>query len=352
MTRTVVPPARLVPRENPRLLSIVLPVFNEEEMIPLLQPRFEVLLGKLPCPAELIFVDDGSRDRTAPMLLAWAQADPRVVLLEFSRNFGHQAAVTAGTDQAQGDAIVIMDADLQDPPELVHEFLARYREGFDVVYAQRVKRESDSAFKRATAAMFYWVMRRFVHRELPAATGDFRLMSREVTDALRHLREGQRFIRGMVTWLGYAQTAVTFERPGRAAGVTKYPFRKMFRFAWDAILSFSSAPLRATVYLGLATFLFGVVVAGYSVFRWSRGGTVAGWTSIMVLQSLVGGATLIGLGMIGEYIGRIYEESKQRPIYIVRRSSGSTPLRQVPRSIVPTAVLPDSDSASPDSPSS
>jgi glycosyltransferase involved in cell wall biosynthesis len=350
VTRTVAPPLRLLPRENPGLLSIVLPVFNEEEMLPLLRPRFEALLDQLPCPTELIFVDDGSRDRTAPLLQAWAETDSRVILLEFSRNFGHQAAVTAGTDQAQGDAIVIMDADLQDPPELIHELLARYREGYDVVYAQRVKRESDSAFKRATAAMFYWIMRRFVHRELPAATGDFRLMSRAVTDALKHLREGQRFIRGMVTWLGFAQTAVTFERPGRAAGVTKYPFRKMLRFAWDAILSFSSAPLRATVYLGLATFLFGIAVAAYSVFRWSRGGTVAGWTSIMVLQSLVGGATLIGLGMIGEYIGRIYEESKQRPIYIIRRSSAAAPLQRVPRSVVPVSVEPGSKPGWPDSP--
>jgi polyisoprenyl-phosphate glycosyltransferase len=342
-------PHRLIPRDNPRLVSLVLPTYNEEEVLPLLRPRLEALLAGLPCDGELIFVDDGSRDRTAPMLRAWAESDSRVNLLELSRNFGHQAAVTAGTDQARGDAIVIMDADLQDPPELVHEMLARYREGYDVVYARRIKRKADSAFKRGTAALFYWIMRSFVHRELPVAVGDFRLMSRDVTDALRHLREGQRFIRGMVTWLGYSQTAVTFERPARPAGVTKYPFRKMLRFAWDAILSFSSAPLRATAYLGLATFLFGLAVAVYSVFRWYRGATVAGWTSIMVLQGLIGGATLIGLGMIGEYIGRIYEESKQRPIYIVRRSSDHRPLRQVPRSVVPAPPAPNSDPAPPKS---
>jgi dolichol-phosphate mannosyltransferase len=194
-------------------------------------------------------------------------------------------------------------------------------------------------------------MRTFVHRELPVATGDFRLMSCDVVDALRRLREGQRFIRGMVTWLGFAQTAVTFERPGRAAGVTKYPFRKMLRFAWDAILSFSSAPLRATVYLGLATFIFGIAVAGYSVLRWTRGHTVTGWTSIMVLQGLIGGSTLIGLGMIGEYIGRIYEESKQRPIYIVRRSSAPFPLRSVSRSVVPTPRPVEADPEDPAPPS-
>jgi glycosyltransferase involved in cell wall biosynthesis len=336
VTTTAESPHRLIPRDNPRLLSIVVPAFNEEEVLPLLRPRLEALFGSLPCPVELVFVDDGSRDCTAAMLLAWAETDPRVTLLELSRNFGHQAAVTAGTDQARGDAIVIMDADLQDPPELIHDLLARYRDGFDVVYAQRSKRETDTVFKRSTAAIFYWIMRSFVHRELPGAVGDFRLMSRAVTDALRQLREGQRFIRGMVTWLGFTQTAVIFERPGRAAGVTKYPFRKMLRFAWDAILSFSSAPLRATSYLGLATFLFGLAVAAYSVFRWFRGNTVAGWTSLMVLQALIGGAILIGLGMIGEYIGRIYEESKQRPIYIVHRSSAPSPLRQVPRAVVPT----------------
>jgi glycosyltransferase involved in cell wall biosynthesis len=343
-------PNRLIPRANPRLLSIVVPAFNEEEVLPLLRPRLEALLASLPCPAELVFVDDGSRDRTAAMLLAWAKTDSRVTLLELSRNFGHQAAVTAGTDQAGGDAIVIMDADLQDPPELVHDLLVRYREGFDVVYAQRSKRDTDTLFKRSTAALFYWIMRSFVHRDLPVHTGDFRLMSRDVTNALRHLREGQRFIRGMVTWLGYSQTAVTFERPGRAAGVTKYPFRKMLRFAWDAILSFSSAPLRATSYLGLATFLFGLAVATYSVFRWFRGGTVAGWTSLMVLQALIGGAILIGLGMIGEYIGRIYEESKQRPIYIVHRSSALFPLRQVSRSVVPPPVPPRHEPESSGSP--
>jgi dolichol-phosphate mannosyltransferase len=338
-------PHRLLPRDNPRLLTIVLPAFNEEEVLPLLRPRLEALLEGLPCRSEVVFVDDGSRDQTAPMLRAWAEADARVTLLELSRNFGHQAAVTAGTDQARGDAIVIMDADLQDPPELIHEMLERYRAGYDVVYAQRIRRDADTAFKRATAALFYWIMKSFVHRELPVAVGDFRLMSRDVTDALRHLREGQRFIRGMVTWLGYSQTAVTFERPARAAGVTKYPFRQMLRFAWDAILSFSSAPLRATVYLGLITFLFGLGVAGYSVFRWSRGSTVAGWTSIMVLQGLIGGATLIGLGMVGEYIGRIYEESKQRPIYIVRRSSDLAPLRRIPRSVVPEESNPETERA-------
>jgi dolichol-phosphate mannosyltransferase len=325
----------------------VIPAYNEEEVLPLLRPRLEALLVTLPCPAEVVFVDDGSRDLTAGMLRAWAATDPRIKVLELSRNFGHQAAVTAGTDHAAGEAVVIMDADLQDPPELVLEMLARYRDGYDVVYAQRARRHGETLLKRMTAAVFYWIMRKFVHRELPASTGDFRLMSRAVTEALSHLREGQRFIRGMVTWLGFAQTSVQFDRPGRAAGTTKYPFRKMFRFAWDAILSFSSAPLRATVYLGFLTFLFGVVVSAYSVFRWAQGGTVAGWTTIIVLQSFIGGMTLIGLGMVGEYIGRIYDESKQRPIYIVHRATNTNGLRAVARSVVPG---PDCDRAASDNP--
>jgi dolichol-phosphate mannosyltransferase len=325
----------LVPRALPKLLSLVLPAFNEEEVLPLLRPRLEQLMARLPCEAEVVFVDDGSRDLTPLLLRAWAQADSRIRVLELSRNFGHQAAVTAGTDHARGDAVVIMDADLQDPPELIHEMLARYCDGYDVVYAQRTRRVGETIFKRGTAALFYWIMRRFVHRELPAATGDFRLMTRDVTDALRRLREGQRFLRGMVTWLGYAQTAVFFERPVRAAGETKYPLRKMLRFAWDAILSFSSVPLRATVYLGTVTFFFGIVVAIYSIYRWAQGVTVAGWTTIIVLQGLVGGMTLIGLGMVGEYIGRIYDESKQRPIYIVRHASNLSPLHEMPRAVVP-----------------
>lgn len=340
-------PHRRLPRGNPRLLSLVIPAFNEEEVLPLLRPRLEALLASLPCRGELVFVDDGSRDRTALLLRAWAGQDARVKVLELSRNFGHQAAVTAGSDHAAGDAVVIMDADLQDPPELVLEMLERYREGYDVVYAQRARREGETALKRGTASLFYWIMRRFVHRELPAATGDFRLMSRDVAEALRHLREGQRFIRGMVTWLGYAQTAVVFDRPSRAAGTTKYPLRKMLSFAWDAILSFSSAPLRATVYLGFATVLFGLAVAAYSVYRWLQGVTVAGWTTIIVLQSLVGGITLMGLGMMGEYIGRIYEESKQRPIYIIRRATNAGGLRPATRSVAPLDGI-EGGSAEPD----
>jgi dolichol-phosphate mannosyltransferase len=310
----------LRPRANPALLSFVVPCYNESEVLPLLRKRLEALAGKLPCSVEFIMVNDGSRDGTGQMLFAWAERDSRVKVLDFARNFGHQAAVTAGNDHASGDAVVIMDADLQDPPELVLQMLARYREGYDVVFAQRTSRQGETLLKRATAAGFYWIMRRFVHHDLPANAGDFRLMSRPAADALIHLREGQRFIRGMVAWLGFYQIAVEFERPPRAAGDTKYPMRKMLAFAWDAILSFSSAPLKLGTYLGFAAIGLGAVMGLYAVVRYFLFHDLTpGWPTLVVLQCVIGGAILICLGMIGEYVARIYDEIKHRPIYIVRR---------------------------------
>src|SRR6187399_1753846 len=227
----------LQPRPDPGLLSFVIPMYNEAEVLPILIPRLEQLAMSLPCAVEWVVVNDGSRDSTANLLAAWASRDPRVKFVDFARNFGHPAALTAGLDHAVGDAVVVMDADLQDPPEIVAGMLARYREGYDIAYAQRTKRHGETAFKVATAAGFYWIMRAFVHRSLPANSSDFRLMSRSAVDALGHLREGQRFLRGMVTWIGFPQVAVPFERPSRAAGTTKYSTRKMVAFAWDAILS-------------------------------------------------------------------------------------------------------------------
>ena len=234
----------LVARPNPRLLSFVIPVFNEAEVLPLLIRRFESLADSLPCEVEWVVVNDGSRDGTSALLAAWAARDARVKFVDLARNFGHPAALTAGLDHASGDAAVIMDADLQDPPEVVVGMLERYREGYDIAYAQRTKRHGETRFKIATASGFYWIMRRFVHKDLPANSSDFRLMSRDAVQALGHLREGQRFLRGMVTWIGFAQVAVPFERPPRVAGTTKYSTRKMIAFGWDAVLSFSTLPLR------------------------------------------------------------------------------------------------------------
>lgn len=308
-----------VTREVPNLLSLVIPVWNEEDVLPLLKDALLSLTDRLPCPVEWVFVNDGSQDKSVEILFAWAKEDKRVKVIDFSRNFGHQAALTAGLDFAEGDAVVIMDADLQDPPELVIEMLERYMEGYDVVYAQRVKRHGESIFKRVTAAGFYWMMRRFVYADLPKNTGEFRLMSREFVLATRQLREGQRFLRGLTSWLGFRQVAVPFERPPRAAGETKYPLRKMVRFAWDAILSFSAVPLRLASYGGILVFLLGSGYGAYALYsRFVYHNTVQGWASLIILQCIIGGMVLICLGTIGEYIGRIYEEIKFRPLYVIR----------------------------------
>ena len=333
---------KLEPRPDPALLSFVLPMYNEEEVIGTLVPRLEALGNSLPCAVEWVVVNDGSRDATAALLGAWAARDSRVKFIDLARNFGHAAALTAGLDHASGDAVVIMDADLQDPPEIVRDMLARYREGYDVAYAQRTRRHGETAFKVTTARAFYWVMRRFVHKELPPNSSDFRLMSRDAVQALGHLREGQRFLRGMATWIGFTQVEVPFERPVRAAGTTKYSKRKMMAFAWDAILSFSMLPLRAASYFGFFTFVFGMVfglrIAIHAIFYRDL---VEGWATIVVLQSILGGAILLCLGMIGEYVGRVYEEIKQRPIYIVRRRMNVRDLPEKPRSVVPQRVEQD-----------
>jgi polyisoprenyl-phosphate glycosyltransferase len=331
----------LVPRPNPRLLSFVIPMYNESEVLPLLIQRFEALAQSLPCPVEWVVVNDGSRDGTAALLAAWAAREPRVKFVDLARNFGHAAALTAGLDHASGDAVVVMDADLQDPPEVVVHMLERYREGYDIAYAQRTKRHGETAFKLATAAGFYWMMRRFIHRDLPANSSDFRLMSRDAVQALGHLREGQRFLRGMVTWIGFAQVAVPFERPSRAAGTTKYSTRKMMSFGWGAILSFSTLPLRISTYFGFATFVIGMLY-GLRVFVHSLfyRDLVPGWATLVVLETVLGGAILVCLGMVGEYVGRIYEEIKQRPIYIVRRRVNLAPAGEPPRSVVPRAEPP------------
>jgi glycosyltransferase involved in cell wall biosynthesis len=330
----------LMPRPAPGLLSFVIPVYNEAEVLPLLIERCESLADTLGCPVEWVVVNDGSRDGTAALLAAWAARNPRVKFVDLARNFGHPAALTAGLDHAHGDAVVIMDADLQDPPELVVRMLERYREGYDIAFAQRTKRHGETAFKLATASGFYWIMRRFVHAALPPNSSDFRLMSRDAVQALGHLREGQRFLRGMVAWIGFAQIAVPFERQPRAAGRTKYSTRKMIAFGWDAILSFSTLPLRFATYFGFVIFLIGVAF-GLRVFVHSLfyRDLVPGWATLVVLTTIIGGAILVCLGMIGEYVGRIYEEIKQRPLYIVRRRVNVTSVGEAPRSVVPAAAM-------------
>jgi dolichol-phosphate mannosyltransferase len=298
-------------------LSIIIPVYNEEEIIAELDRRLKGFLHGLEETWEVVFVDDGSRDRTAMALKELAAAEPRYKVISFSRNFGHQAAITAGMDRAEGDAVVIMDADLQDPPEVVARMIQKWHEGYDVVYGQRSARHGESIFKRATAAAFYRLFRMMLPIELPLDTGDFRLMSRSVVLSMRALREQHRFVRAMVSWVGFKQTAVQYERPERFAGETKYPLRKMIRFAIDGITSFSILPLRIATWLGLLSGLVAIITSGWAVYASIVGETVPGWATIMIAVALAASAQLIMTGILGEYIGRIYEEVKRRPLYVV-----------------------------------
>ncbi|HVP00741.1 MAG TPA: glycosyltransferase family 2 protein [Bryobacteraceae bacterium] len=308
----------LTPRDNPKLFSLVIPIYNEEEVLLLLAARLEELLAKLPCHAEVILVNDGSSDGSIQKLHEISQRDKRFKVLCFARNFGHQIAATAGLDAASGDAVVLMDADLQDPPELIFDMLARFREGYDVVYAQRVKRAGEPLFKRWSAWIFYRLMATLVYKELPLDTGDYRLISRRCLNALLEMRETHRFLRGMVSWVGFPQIAQPFVRPPRAAGETKYPLRKMLKFAWTAAVSFSPAPLRASFLLGFMLIGVGVAYAIYALIRVILGlYLVRGWASLILLNCVIGGALMICIGVLGEYVARIFEEIKGRPLYIV-----------------------------------
>ena len=309
---------RLTPREYPAAVSIVIPVYNEAEVLPLLRDRLSPFMDRLGTLVELILVNDGSSDQTVDALHTWVEEDARVTLLNLARNFGHQAAVTAGLDHATGDAIVVMDADLQDPPEVIHQMLAEYCRGYDVVYGKRIARNGETLFKRWSAWAFYRIMRTMIHRDLPEDVGDFRLISRRCLDAVASMRETHRFLRGMISWAGFPQTAVTYARDARAAGVTKYPMWKMLKFAWTAAVSFSPLPLRLSFGLGVLLALVGGAQAVNGLVQYALGlYIVPGWTSLMVVVCLIGSAILISIGVLGEYVGRIFEESKGRPLYIV-----------------------------------
>jgi len=307
-------------RPPPRI-SIVVPVFDEEQVLPLLLPRLRAVMDSCPGGAEAWFVDDGSRDGTARLVEEAHAADPRFKLLQFSRNFGHPAAITAGLDRARGEAVVLMDADLQDPPELIPRMVALYQQGFDVVQARRSRRREESMFKRATAWLFYGLMSAVTENGIEANVGEFRLMSRPVVDALGQLRERHRLVRGLVSWVGFTRTTLEFERPGRAAGDTKYPLSKMLRLSIDAMTSFSAAPLRLATILGFVGVLAGAGYAAYSVYvGYVLGLGVPGWTSLVILNIFFSSVVLVCLGLIGEYVGRIFEEVKRRPLYLVSRA--------------------------------
>jgi polyisoprenyl-phosphate glycosyltransferase len=299
-------------------LSLVLPVYNEEPVIPELLKRLDEFLREVGVTWEVVFVNDGSKDRSFELLKAAAEQEKRFKLVSFARNFGHQYAITAGVDYAEGEAVVVMDADLQDPPSVVSEMLAKWREGYDVVYAVRAKRESEGIFKRATAAMFYRLLRYTAGVPIPVDTGDFRLMSRRVVLTLRSLREANRFVRGMVAWIGFKQTAVSYVRQGRFAGETHYPLKKMIRFALDGITSFSTLPLRLATAFGVLSGVVSILTACWALYvRFFAEGVVPGWTTIVIVVALVASAQFFILGIFGEYVGRIYDEVKRRPLYIV-----------------------------------
>jgi len=302
-------------------LTVVIPAFNEQESI---LPMYERLVAALEphlAGLEVLFVDDGSRDDTWQRISELAASDQRVRGISFARNFGHQAALTAGVDAASGRAVVIIDADLQDPPEVIPEMIARWREGYEVVYGQREEREGESAFKKATAAAFYRLLRRITNVEIPVDTGDFRLMGPRAVAAFRALPERNRFIRGLVSWIGFPQIAVRYRRHARQAGETKYPLRKMVRFALDGITSFSFLPLRLATWLGFAvsllSFLYIVVVVVLKVL----GINWPGYTSMMAAILFLGGVQLVMIGVLGEYVARIFDEVKRRPLYLVGEST-------------------------------
>ena len=306
------------------MLSVVVPCYNEAEVLWETHGRLTGALGQLNDLAfELIYVDDGSRDRTPEVLREIQALDARVRVVRFSRNFGHQTAVTAGLEHAAGDAVILIDADLQDPPEVIGEMVARWREGYHVAYGVRTDREGETRFKLATAKAFYRLMNRLSETPIPLDTGDFRLMDRRVVEVLRAMPERDRFVRGMVAWAGFRQIAVPYRRAARFAGESKYPLFKMIRFALDGLTSFSRAPLRVATWMGFFVSSIALLAIIYAlVLRLFTSNWVTGWTALFIAILFLGGAQLLSLGVIGEYVGRIYGETKRRPLYLIEEMRG------------------------------
>lgn len=306
------------------LISVVIPYLNEEENLPVMYERLVNVFENLNQRVEMIFVDDGSSDGSTSWLRGLTERDSRVRLLELSRNFGHQIAITAGMDHAKGDAVIIIDADLQDPPEAIPDLIAKWREGFEVVYAVRKKREGETWLKRLLASVFYKLFHAMVKVDIPVDAGDFRLVDKCVIQALHDVRELHRFVRGLTCWVGFRQTAIHYDRAARHAGKTKYPVWKSMNLAWDAMTSFSGAPLRWVTSVGVLVAALG----GLQTLRiiWTRlvrpDDLVPGWATLAALILIIGGIQLICLGVVGQYVSRIFEESKKRPLYIARHITG------------------------------
>ncbi|EST13496.1 glycosyltransferase family 2 protein [Sporolactobacillus laevolacticus] len=310
--------------------SVVVPVYNEEKVIYESYKRLKTVMDRTYERYELLFVNDGSRDRTSEMLNYISKGDTNVKVIEFSRNFGHQIAITAGMDYASGQAVVVIDADLQDPPELILKMIEKWQEGYDVVYGKRVERKGETFFKKMTASLFYRTLRMSTEIDIPLDTGDFRLIDRRVCEEMKRIPEKNRFIRGLVSWVGFKQTAIEYIRDERFAGETKYPLKKMLKLSVDGLTSFSYKPLKLATYggalLSIAGFAYMIIALALKLFTSS---TVPGWTSLIVIQLLFSGFTLFILGVIGEYIGRIYDETKDRPLYIVKEAKGFSTANRV-----------------------
>jgi len=303
--------------------SIVVPVYNEEESIAELVGRLREIMDKLDGPAEAVLVDDGSKDSSYRLMLDAHEVDPRFKVIQLSRNFGHQLAITAGMDNASGQAVVVMDADLQDPPQVILEMAAKWQEGYEVVYAVRQRRLGETRFKTATATTFYSVLRRLANIEQTVDVGDFRLVDRKALDAFLRMREHNRYVRGMFSWIGFRQGAVPYDREPRRAGSSKYPLRKMIKFATDAIVGFSTAPLRFALVGG---FVIAVLAVGYGVvaiaLKLAGLPYVPGYASLLVTVAFLGGVQLMVTGMVGQYVARVYDETRGRPLYLVREARG------------------------------
>jgi dolichol-phosphate mannosyltransferase len=319
-------------------LSVVVPVFNEEQGLPVFFDALRTVLDGCDVVSEIVFVNDGSRDDTVRVLGELQERDDRVVVVDLSRNFGHQAALTAGLDVARGEAVLTMDADLEHPPEVIPQFLEQWRAGAEIVFGRRADEDHVGWFKATTSRLFYRVFRAVADVDLASASPDFRLMDRHAADALRSMRERSRFLRGMAQWVGFRHGTVEFSPGRRAAGEPGYSLLKMIRFGVDGLLSFSKAPIRLTTLLGLMVSCAAFLYAGYALYEHLvLGHTVPGWTSTVVILSLLSGVQLLALGMMGEYVGQVYDEVKRRPIYIVRAVVRPAPLSHIEEREAPNA---------------
>jgi glycosyltransferase involved in cell wall biosynthesis len=301
------------------ILSVIVPAYNEEEVLPEFHRRLEAVLDKLDCAANILYVNDGSTDGTMAVLNRLTKSDARVGVIDLSRNFGKEIAMTAGFDHAEGDAVIVIDADLQDPPELIPELVKYYHEGYDVVYAQRMSRAGERALKKTSAFLFYRLIQATTRVNIPADTGDFRLLSRRALDALKKLREQHRFMKGLYAWIGFPQKAVPYHRDPRKAGQTKWNYWKLWNFALEGFTSFTIGPLKVATYLGIVTAFAAFFYALWVIFKTLvHGDPVAGYPSLMVAILFLGGIQLMTIGILGEYLGRMFDETKQRPLYFIK----------------------------------